>query len=128
MIAAVDAQTAESFVRLYMVPGMQHCFPGPGPNSFGQTGHITAKGTVYGIYDALEQWVEKSAAPGDIIATKYLDDDVTKGVQMTRPLCPYPQIAKYKGEGDTNDSANFVCAAATDSFAAPDRPNSGRDR
>jgi hypothetical protein len=121
VIAAVGAQTAESFIRLYMVPGMQHCFPGPGPNSFGQTGHITVKGTVYGIYDALEQWVEKNTAPGDIIATKYLDDDVTKGVQMTRPLCPYPQVPKYKGKGDTNDSANFVCEAATDSSATPDR-------
>jgi len=55
--------------------------------------------------------VEKGTAPGDIIATKYLDDDIAKGVQMTRPLCPYPQIARYKGMGDTNDAANFVCRA-----------------
>jgi Tannase and feruloyl esterase len=111
VVAKMGAPNVESFVRLYMVPGMQHCFPGPGPNSFGQTGHPTAKGKPYGVYDALEEWVEKGTAPGDIIATKYLDDDITKGVQMTRPLCPYPQIARYKGAGDTNDAANFVCRA-----------------
>ena len=111
VIAKMGAKNANSFVRLYMVPGMQHCLPGPGPNWFGQIGHPTAQGKPYGVYDALEEWVEKGAAPGDIIATKYVDDDPSKGVQITRPLCPYPQIAKYKGTGDTNDAANFVCRA-----------------
>jgi feruloyl esterase len=55
--------------------------------------------------------VEKGAAPGDIIATKFVDDDPAKGVQITRPLCPYPQIAKFNGTGDTNDAANFICQA-----------------
>jgi feruloyl esterase len=60
---------------------------------------------------ALEQWVENGVAPGPIIATKYLSDlDPSQGLKMTRPLCPYPQIAKYKGTGDTNDAANFVCS------------------
>jgi feruloyl esterase len=111
VVAKMGVQNADSFVRLYMVPGMQHCFPGPGPNSFGQFGRPTAKGKTYGVYDALEEWVEKGSAPGDIIATKYLNDDPSKGVQMTRPLCPYPQIAKYKGTGDTSDAANFSCQA-----------------
>ena len=123
VIANMGPQQAESFIRLYMVPGMQHCFPGPGANSFGQTGHTTAKGTEYGIYDDLMQWVENGTAPGEIVATKYVEDDVAKGVQMTRPLCPYPQITKYKGAGNTNDSANFVCAMATDLLAATDRTN-----
>jgi len=108
---AMGAGNAQGFVRLYMVPGMQHCIGGPGPSSFGQLGTTTAKGPEHGIYDALEQWVEKDAAPGEIVATKYVDDNSSKGVQMTRPLCPYPEIAKYKGSGDTNDSANFECAA-----------------
>jgi feruloyl esterase len=60
---------------------------------------------------ALEQWVEKGIAPAAMIATKYVDDDPSKGVKMTRPLCPYPQVAKYKGSGDSNDARNFVCAA-----------------
>ena len=128
VVATLGPQKAESFVRLYMVPGMQHCFSGPGPNSFGQTGHTTAKGAEYAIFSALERWVEEGTAPGDVIATKYVDDDAARGVQMTRPLCPYPQNAKYKGAGDTNDSANFVCAAATELPAATDPPNSGRDR
>ena len=111
VVAKMGAQNADSFMRLYMVPGMQHCFPGPGPNAFGQFGRITAKGKPYGVYDDLEQWVEKDVKPGDIIATKYLNDDPSKAVQMTRPLCPYPQVAKYKGVGDTNDAANFSCQA-----------------
>jgi feruloyl esterase len=61
------------------------------------------------MYDALEQWVEKGTPPGPIVATKYIDDNSAKGVRMTRQLCPYPQIAAYKGAGDPNDSENFVC-------------------
>jgi Tannase and feruloyl esterase len=102
---------AGSFTRLYMVPGMQHCIGGPGPNWFGQLGTVTAKGAEHGIYAALENWVETGAAPGDIIATKYVADSPAKGVAMTRPLCAYPQVAKYKGTGDVNDAANFACAA-----------------
>jgi len=59
---------------------------------------------------ALERWVEKSAAPKRIIATKYIDNDRSKAVEMTRPLCVYPMAAKYKGTGDTNDASNFICA------------------
>jgi len=102
---------AEGAVRLYMVPGMGHCFGGPGPNSFGQLGTVTEKGPKHGIFDALEGWVEKGTPPGEIIATKYIGDDQHKTVQMTRPLCPYPQELQYKGSGDSNDSANFSCGA-----------------
>ncbi len=111
VIAKMGAGEVTSFVRLYMVPGMQHCLGGPGPSWFGQTGHPTAKGNPYGVFSSLEEWVEKGTAPGEAIATKYVDDNPSKGVQMSRPLCPYPQIAKYKGSGDTNEAANFTCAA-----------------
>jgi feruloyl esterase len=57
--------------------------------------------------------VEKGTAPGEIVATKYIDDAKAKGVKMTRPLCAYPQVARYKGTGDTNDSASFVCSSAS---------------
>jgi feruloyl esterase len=60
----------------------------------------------HGIYDALEHWVEDGTAPGPIVATKYVDDDRAKGVRLTRPLCPYPQIAKYAGNGDINDASD----------------------
>jgi feruloyl esterase len=107
----MGAENVNKFVRLYMIPGMQHCSGGPGATSFGQLGSTTAKGMGHGIFDALEQWVEKSTAPGEIVATKYVEDNRAKGVQMTRPLCPYPQVARYNGSGDTNDYTNFVCAA-----------------
>ena len=99
-----------AFARLYMVPGLQHCGGGPGANSFGQAG-AGAPDSQHNMELALEQWVEKGAAPSAIVATKFVDDDPAEGVKFTRPLCPYPQAAKYKGTGDTNDAANFVCAA-----------------
>ena len=95
------------FMRLFMVPGMQHCGGGPGANSFGQfapTGDAD-----HDINLALERWVEKGIAPDKLIATKFVDDKTEKGVAMTRPLCPYPETATYKGTGDTNDAANFEC-------------------
>ncbi len=110
VVKQMGAQTTDSFMRLYMVPGMEHCAGGPGPSSFGQLGLTTAKAPEYGIYTALEQWVEKGIAPTEIIATKY--EGAARSVKMTRPLCAYPQIAKYKGTGDANDSANFVCSSA----------------
>jgi feruloyl esterase len=78
---------------------LQHCYGGPGPNTFG--GPMTA---------ALERWVEEGVAPAAIIATKYkTDGDPASGVVRTRPLCPYPQVARYKGTGKTNETANFTC-------------------
>lgn len=118
--ANMGPHETEDFVRLYMAPGMQHCYEGPGPNFFGQfdlstlgskTRQLsTNRDPQHNISSALEQWVEGSIAPGPIIATKYVNDlDPSQGVKMTRPLCPYPQIAKYRGTGDTNEAANFVC-------------------
>jgi hypothetical protein len=104
-------QDADSFLRLFMVPGMQHCAGGPGPDIFGQMGLGTANDPQHNIYMALEQWVETGAAPSTVIATKQSGEGPAAGVKMTRPLCAYPQVAKYKGSGDTNDAANFVCAA-----------------
>jgi hypothetical protein len=106
VLHSAGPQTAQNFVRLYMVPGMQHCVGGPGATFFGQLGTTTAKGPEHGIYTALEDWVEKGAAPGEIVATKY--DDAKKAI-MTRPLCPYPELPKYKGSGDPNDYRNFAC-------------------
>jgi hypothetical protein len=104
--------SVDSFVRLYMVPGMQHCAGGPGPSSFGQDGAPVPEDAQHNIDIALQQWVEKGSAPSTIVATKYNNDsDPSKGVKMTRPLCPFPEVAQYKGSGDTNDAASFVCRA-----------------
>jgi feruloyl esterase len=57
------------------------------------------------MQSALEAWVEKGIAPEQIIASH-----ATNGViDRLRPLCPYPQVATYKGKGDTNDAASFEC-------------------
>jgi hypothetical protein len=102
---------ASSFMRLYMIPGMQHCDNGPGADSFGQMGRLNVDDPQHSVDAALEQWVEKGTAPAKIIASKYAAEDHQRPT-MTRPLCAYPQAAKYKGSGDTNDEANFACEAA----------------
>jgi feruloyl esterase len=101
---------ADTFARLYMVPGMQHCADGPGPNAFGQHGRAPAGPPQRDVFMALEQWVEKGTPPSAIVATKYVDDDPAKGPKTSRPLCPHPQVAKYKGQGDPNDAGSFVCS------------------
>jgi feruloyl esterase len=77
---------------LFMAPGMAHCGGGEGPNTFD-------KMTV------MERWQEKGQAPERIVASH-----ITGGkVDRSRPLCAYPQVARYKGTGSIDDEANFVC-------------------
>ena len=105
--AKMGQKQASEFVELYMVPGMQHCGGGPGVTDFG----AFAPGSEQGMTAAIERWVEKGTAPDRIIASKYKNDgNPASGVVRTRPLCPYPQVAKYKGSGSTDDAANFTCA------------------
>jgi hypothetical protein len=108
VIAKMGQRDADSFLRLYMIPGMQHCDDGPGANSFGQVGQMNVDDPLHSVDAALELWVEKGTAPATIIASKYGADD-RQHPKLTRPLCAYPQAAKYKGSGDPNDAANFVC-------------------
>lgn len=108
VVAKMGRKDVDSFVRLYMVPGMQHCGDGPGATSFGAVGDLNFSDPARSADAALEQWVEKGVAPGTIMASKYEGQDRQHAV-MTRPLCAYPQTAKYKGSGDTNDAANFSC-------------------
>jgi tannase/feruloyl esterase len=82
----------EGGYRLFVVPGMGHCRGGEGPNAFDAVG-------------ALEQWVEQKKAPDQIVASHLTDGTVDR----TRPLCPFPQIAKYSGSGSPDDAANFSC-------------------
>jgi feruloyl esterase len=79
--------------RLFMAPGMGHCGGGAGPNTFD-------------MVSALESWVEQGKAPDAIVASR----SAGGAVEKTRPLCPYPQVATYKGSGSTNDAASFACA------------------
>jgi hypothetical protein len=93
------------FVRLFLVPGMQHCGGGAGPNTFGQGGP-TRGDAASDISAALEKWVETGAAPERIVASRNSEAEV-----RTRPLCAYPKVARYKGTGGTNEAANFDCAS-----------------
>lgn len=104
---------AASFVRLFMVPGMQHCTGGPGPTDFGQFAppRLEPDDAAHDINAALEAWVEKGTAPEQVIAEKLSEDNSAPTIKMTRPLCAYPETAKYKGSGDTSKAENFVCTA-----------------
>ncbi len=105
VLAAMTPAQAQQVLRLYMVPGMQHCSGGPGPSLFGQFAQLPGDDPETNIYLALERWVEKNTAPGSIVAASYPGN----GPRMTRPLCVYPESAKYKGSGDTNAAASFSC-------------------
>jgi feruloyl esterase len=104
--AKMGAGNIEGFLRLYMVPGMQHCGGGAGVTNFG--GGTPAGDRFHDVDAALEAWVEHGQAPGQIIATKY---GAGGAVVRTRPLCPYPAVATWKGTGSTDDAANFSCVA-----------------
>ena len=106
VVSKMGQRDADSFVRLYMVPGMQHCEGGPGADAFGQVGELVFEDPSHSVDAALEQWVEHGTAPGTILASKKNEQHQAT---MTRPLCPYPQIATYNGKGDPNESSNFSC-------------------
>jgi feruloyl esterase len=98
-----------SFVRLFMAPGVQHCGAGPGPDSFGSFVTSAQSDAQHDMSVALERWVEEGIAPDQIIASKRQGLAPKSPPIRTRPLCPYPQVARYKGSGSTDDAANFVC-------------------
>jgi hypothetical protein len=87
--------TVDRFARLYLVPGMFHCSGGYGPDRFD-------------LMSRLIDWVEAGKAPGTIEATQ-LEADKSMKVKRTRPLCPYPAIARYRGRGDPSSAASFRC-------------------
>ena len=86
------ANKVDSSYRLFMVPGMAHCGGGEGTSTFD-------------MLSALEQWVEKGKTPDSIPAARVRDGKTDR----TRPLCPYPQVARYKGTESTDEAANFAC-------------------
>jgi len=87
--------TLKNYFRLFMVPGMYHCGGGPGADSFDPL-------------SAMVSWVENGKAPDQIIATKY---ESSGAMKFQRPLCPYPEYAKYKGRGDVNKADSFICVS-----------------
>jgi hypothetical protein len=96
--AAMDARMidTDSFYKLYMVPGVSHCRGGTG----------------WGVVDwvtPLVNWVEKGIEPGALIGTRPANPNFGWTTTRTRPVCPYPQVARYLGTGSIDDTANFNC-------------------
>ena len=89
----VNQGNAAGFVRLFLVPGMNHCQGGPSTDQFD-------------AFTALVNWTEKSQAPDRIIATA---GAATPWPGRTRPLCTWPKQARYQGSGSIEDAANFTC-------------------
>jgi feruloyl esterase len=104
VLAKLGAARADEGVRFYLVPGMEHCSGGEGAFQIDWL-------------SALENWVEKGQAPRDLLGAHPAimpgppGSPPARGRGFTRPICPYPQIAKYKGSGDTAEAASFFCAA-----------------
>ncbi|KUJ12196.1 tannase and feruloyl esterase [Mollisia scopiformis] len=111
-----------SFYKLYMIPGLQHCRGSTGdapwyiagggqPASLGATvksvpGYEDAR---HDVVLALMRWVEEGIEPEEIVATKFVDDDVEKGVRRQRPVCVYPKHAKWDGVGDQDLEGSWAC-------------------
>jgi feruloyl esterase len=92
VVKAVGKGTVGKSIQLYMVPGMNHCQGGVGTDTFDKMA-------------AIEEWMAKGTAPAQILASHATDGQIDR----TRPLCPYPQVAVYKGSGSTDEAANFSC-------------------
>ena len=104
------------FYRLFMIPGMQHCAGGPGPTSFGNNELFgrddTPADADHDVFIALDRWVTQGVGPDKLIGTGTIGADPKSGnpgTRLTRPLCAYPAVARYKGQGDTNSAENFQC-------------------
>jgi feruloyl esterase len=91
-VASKMGASTQDFARLFMAPGMYHCGNGPGPNTFD-------------AMTPLVRWVEQREAPSSIQAAHFTNGQSVR----TRPLCPWPQVAHYKGSGSIDDAANFNC-------------------
>lgn len=85
--------TLGSFLRFFPVPGMGHCSGGAGTSTFDAIG-------------ALEQWVEKGVAPASLAGSR----TAVNTVNRTRPICAYPNVARYNGTGSIDDARSFVCS------------------
>jgi feruloyl esterase len=93
-VVAKNGRNTADFARLFMMPGVAHCGGGIGPDRIDAV-------------TAVIDWVEKNKAPDQLLASKVAGGQVVR----TRPLCPYPQVAKYSGQGSIDNAVNFACVA-----------------
>jgi feruloyl esterase len=101
---------ADAWARLFMVPGMAHCSGGEGPDQFDKMSAIT-------------DWVEHAKLPDSLVASRVVGGKTVR----TRPLCPYPQVARYSGSGSIDSASNFSCQIPSSTLpkknARPPAPN-----
>jgi hypothetical protein len=113
--AGSSLETAEEqvsrFYRAFELPGMEHCMGGPGPNNISASLQPERRsvGPNEDIMAAVVNWVEHGKAPELLVAAKYTDDDPAKPPVMTRPICVYPKLAKWDGNGDPSEHHSFTC-------------------
>jgi feruloyl esterase len=105
VLKATNESRRGSAIELYLQPGVNHCWGGDGPDIFDAVG-------------ALDQWTRSGRAPARITAMHMSNS----GVDRTRPLCPYPQVAKYVGSGSIDQAENFRCADDTGTPKPPPTP------
>ena len=108
VVNSVGQPVTDSFLKMFMLPGIGHCSGGPGVAKIGgSTGAAGAADAEHDVVRALDRWVTQGLAPTSMIGTRLASGTTT---MRTRPLCAYPQVAKYKGSGSIDDAANFSCA------------------
>jgi feruloyl esterase len=111
----MEHASVDAFARLYVVPGMGHCGGGTesDPTDIGERLRH-GQDAAHSVIRALERWVEIGAAPFEIVATKYqVEDDPASGIVRTRPICPYPSVARWDGRGNQDDAAAYSCEPPT---------------
>jgi tannase/feruloyl esterase len=107
--ARMGAGVVDSFARLYLVPGLQHCLGGPGAHYCGGLS-VPLADSEHDFTAALERWVEEGIAPGTMIATKRVQIfNPAAGPSLVRPLCPYPRAAVFKGAGSPEEPSSYAC-------------------
>ena len=134
-----NVRRVQDFYRLFMLPGVGHCGTGIGPDNIGgENQTAVSSDPEHDVVSALEAWVERHTPPDLLIATRPANGSggvqrdaapelrvagpvSGSGVQMQRPICPYPEEAVYKGDGDTNAASSFTCANPNQSITASRR-------
>ncbi len=118
-MAGGRVKDVQDFYRLFMLPGVGHCAAANdiGPDNIGvENQTAVSPDPEHDAVSALLAWVERGVAPQKFIATKFKDNDTSQGIQMQRPICPYPSKAVWNGSGNIDDASSFHCGG---SFSNP---------
>ncbi len=111
VVRAVGPELAQRSVRLFMAPGVEHGLGGPGADRFGQ--FAAGDGDAQrGLGAALRRWVEQGEAPEQVIAVRHrVANDPASPVARSALLCAWPRVARYLGQGSSDDSGSYACRA-----------------